>query len=509
MTSGFHNAHLEIPQIPCLPNPKRAVARRYSLFHPMFTSPTAFRRVHDLSTISSDFSCKAASSAGAADYNEQMLGSKKKKKLQRIAGIKQDELLDPVDLADADSCFCVFKGVQIHYKVAGEERIEESGANVLSVNQDPLKELVTNQPSKKRNGFPMVLLHGFGASVFSWDRVLKPLAQCIGSKVIAFDRPAFGLTSRIFNAPNTRNASTQNSSEETDLQLLNPYSMTFSVLATMYFINLLVAEKIILVGHSAGSLVAVNTYFEAPERVAALILVAPAIAAPLSISPPKLVKEDHQETEYQDNDADPRSKVGGNPFSLIVNALSKFSTYIALAITGTLKAIAKIANSLFKKALKSFLRTSFAAALIRIVIDKFGIAGIKNAWYDGSQVTDAILQGYTKPLKTKGWDKALLETVIALLTDSESESKPRLSHRLKDISCPVLIVTGDTDRLVPSWNAVRLSRAIPGSHLEVIKNCGHLPQEEKTEDFISIVQKFLQKIDAVPGEEEEILQTSP
>ncbi|KAI3879289.1 hypothetical protein MKX03_024264 [Papaver bracteatum] len=497
MTSRFHNGHFQTPQIACLQNPKPAVARRYSLLHPIFTSPTAFWRVHDLSTISSDFSCKAASSAGAADYNEQMLGSKKKKKSQRIAGIEQDELLDPVDLADPDSCFCEFRGVQVHYKVAGEEGIDENGANVLSVNQNSSKELVTNQPSKKR--FPMVLLHGFGASVFSWDKVLKPLAQCIGSKVIAFDRPAFGLTSRIFNAPNTTNASTQNSSKGSDLQPLNPYSMAFSVLATMYFINLLVAEKIILVGHSAGSLVAVNTYFEAPERVAALILVAPAIAAPLSISQQK----DHQETENQANGVGPRSKVGGNPFSQMVNALSKFCTYIALAITGTLKAIAKIANSLFKKALKSILRTSFAAALIRIVIDKFGIAGIKNAWYDGSQVNDNILQGYTKPLKTKGWDKALLEFVVAMLTDSESESKPPLSQRLKDISCPVLIITGDTDRLVPSWNAVRLSRAIPGSHLEVIKNCGHLPQEEKIEDFISIVRKFLQKIDAVPREEEE------
>ncbi|MCL7038646.1 hypothetical protein MKW94_024643, partial [Papaver nudicaule] len=475
MTSGFHNAHLQTPQIPCLSNPKRAVAHRSSLFPSIFTSPAGFWKVHDLSRISLDFSCKAASSAGAADYNEQMLGSKKKKKSQKIAGIEQDELLDPVELADPDSCFCEFKGVHIHYKVAGEEGTEENGANVLSVNQDPLN---IDQPSKKRNGFPMVLLHGFGASLFSWDRVLKPLAQCIGSKVIAFDRPAFGLTSRIFNEPKTANSSTQSSGEETDLQPLNPYCMTFSVLTTMYFINLLVAEKIILVGHSAGSLVAVNTYFEAPERVAALILVAPAFAAPLS-SPPKLVKENHQETENQANDDGSRSKVGSNPFRKIMDVLSKISTYITLAVTGTLKAIAKIANSLFKKALKSILRTSFAAALIRIVIDKFGIAGVKNAWYDRSQVTDDILQGYTKPLKTKGWDKALLEFVVAMLTDSESESNPPLSQRLKDISCPVLIVTGDTDRLVPSWNAVRVSRAIPGSHLVVIKNCGHLPQEEK------------------------------
>lgn len=59
---------------------------------------------------------------------------------------------------------------------------------------------------------------------------------------------------------------------------------------------------------------------------------------------------------------------------------------------------------------------------------------------------------------------------------------------------PVLIITGDNDRLVPSWNAERLSSAIPGSCLEVIKHCGHLPHEEKMDEFVSIVQKFLQKV---------------
>ncbi|KAJ6952280.1 hypothetical protein NC653_041431 [Populus alba x Populus x berolinensis] len=43
----------------------------------------------------------------------------------------------------------------------------------------------------------MILLHGFGASVYSWSRVMKPLAEVTGSKVIAFDRPALGLTSRV------------------------------------------------------------------------------------------------------------------------------------------------------------------------------------------------------------------------------------------------------------------------------------------------------------------------
>lgn len=65
----------------------------------------------------------------------------------------------------------------------------------------------------------------------------------------------------------------------------------------------------------------------------------------------------------------------------------------------------------------------------------------------------------------------------------------------------MLIVTGDTDRLVPSWNAERLSRAIPNSTFEVIKNCGHLPHEEKVDEFLSVVERFLQRVFGVRNEE--------
>jgi hypothetical protein len=29
-------------------------------------------------------------------------------------------------------------------------------------------------------------------------------------------------------------------------------------------------------------------------------------------------------------------------------------------------------------------------------MDKFGILGVRNAWYDPSKVTDHVIQGYTK-----------------------------------------------------------------------------------------------------------------
>lgn len=420
---------------------------------------------------------KASSTPLTTDYSEQLLGAKQKQKRQRIAGIDQDELVEPAFLADQDSCFCEFKGVQIHHKICDAK---SEAQNLLQDNTTP------QFPYQgKTIGLPMILLHGFGASVFSWDQVMKPLARVIGSKVVAFDRPAFGLTSR-----GTASEHLSPGSEGT--RPLNPYSMIFSVLATLYFINFLAADKAILVGHSAGSLVAVETYFEAPERVAALVLVAPAILAPRTSQ--KVVKENQfgKNNKIQEDGSD--SNVNKNPIIRVFATLSKFSSYIVQAITHVMKGMVAMVNTLYKKALSAFFRSSVAVMLIRMVIDKFGIPGIRNAWYDPNKITDRVLQGYTKPLRTRGWDRALVEYMAAMLTDPESESKPPLSKRLGEISCPVLIVTGDSDRLVPSWNAERLSRAIPGSRLEVIKKCGHLPQEEKAEEFLSIVDRFLQSV---------------
>lgn len=370
-----------------------------------------------------------------------------------VAGVDQGELVDYRELADADSFFCEFNGVDLHHRICHCEEIDEKvGVKI-----------------------PVVLLHGFGASVFSWDRIMRPLARMVKSKVLAFDRPAFGLTSRT-----------------TVSRALNPYSMAFSVLVTLFFIDHLVASKkedkekkrskAILMGHSAGCLVAVDTYFEAPEKVAALVLVAPAIIAPLA---PRRIDKEEMGTQKENG-------ASKNPIMRFLKVLANISMQLMRVAFNMLKAMRDMVGSLYARALSAFLRSTLALMLVRMIMDKFGILAIRNAWFDPSKITDYVIQGYTKPLKVKGWERALLEYTLALLT--ESSSKPPLSERLAQISCPVLIVTGDNDRLVPAWNAERLSRVIPGSSFEVIKDCGHLPHEEKVEEFLVIVERFLRRV---------------
>ncbi|KAJ6831683.1 uncharacterized protein M6B38_347930 [Iris pallida] len=397
-------------------------------------------------------------SGSGAEFPEQVAGDflRKPRRRRSVAGIDQEELVHPEKLADPDSLFFDLEGVKVHHKVYHHDEEEEGTAST---------------------GLPVILLHGFGASLFSWRRVMQPLARAVRSKVLAFDRPAFGLTSR----------------ERRDSVPINPYSMAFSVLATLSFVDMLGTGKAILMGHSAGCLVAVNAYFEAPEKVAALILVAPAIVAPLVLRAGEKTN-DEKGKDIQIEDGGSNLADGENLFFRIWKGLRKLYMLIAGIALQILKRVRDIVSSLFSKVLCSLLRSAFAVMLVRLVMDKFGVLAVRNAWYDASGVTDHVVQGYTKPLRAKGWEMALLEYTIAMLTDSALKSARPLTKRLSEITCPVLIVTGDTDRIVPAWNAVRLSKAIPGSTLEVIKNCGHLPHEERVEEFIRIVERFMERI---------------
>ncbi|XP_052138794.1 uncharacterized protein LOC127757322 [Oryza glaberrima] len=179
---------------------------------------------------------------------------------------------------------------------------------------------------------------------------------------------------------------------------------------------------------------------------------------------------------------------------------------IFILLMDMIRAIGGMVRSLYCKAVVVVLRSSVGVMLVRLIMDKFGILAIRNAWYDPSKVTDHVIQGYTKPLRSRGWEMALLEYTISMIMDSTSTSKVPVSGRLSEISCPVLVVSGDTDRLVPRWNTERVARVIPGAAFEVIKNSRHLPQEERPEEFISVVERFLRKAFGRPSEQEKLFQ---
>jgi pimeloyl-ACP methyl ester carboxylesterase len=143
------------------------------------------------------------------------------------------DTVSPDQLGDPDSLFLDVNGLRVHYKTIGQA-----------------------EPT-------LVLLHGFGASLFSWHEVMAPLAKV--GRVIAYDRPAFGLTSRPMPG------------EGSEWSGQNPYSPDAQVELLAALLDKLGVEKAVLVGNSAGGTVAVAMALRYPERVSALVLVDPAI----------------------------------------------------------------------------------------------------------------------------------------------------------------------------------------------------------------------------------------
>ena len=89
-----------------------------------------------------------------------------------------------------------------------------------------------------------------------------------------------------------------------------------------------------------------------------------------------------------------------------------------------------------------------------------------------------------RPLQSAAAHRALLMS----LKNWRAERIERNAHRIKH---PTLLIWGENDRVIPLHNGRALHRLIPNSKLVVFKNCGHIPHEEYTDDFLELVTDFL------------------
>jgi pimeloyl-ACP methyl ester carboxylesterase len=279
----------------------------------------------------------------------------------------------PQQLADPDSQFVEINGLDIHYKMMGQ------------------------------GGPVFILLHGFGASLFSWHAVMEPVSA--HGTVIAYDRPAFGLTERPLKWSGQ-----------------NPYGPEANVALLLGLMDTFGVQKAILVGNSAGGTLSMQFALQYPQRVQALVLVDPAV--------------------YEN---------GGPAWVRILGKTPQMQHLGPL-----------------------FVRS----------IQKSGLELIRTAWHDPSRITPATWEGYTLPLKVEGWDQALWFFTMA------SRDTGLLEH-LQDFKVPILVITGEDDRIVPTADSVKLAGELPGAQLVIIPEAGHVPHEEQPAAFLEAVNAFV------------------
>jgi pimeloyl-ACP methyl ester carboxylesterase len=66
-----------------------------------------------------------------------------------------------------------------------------------------------------------------------------------------------------------------------------------------------------------------------------------------------------------------------------------------------------------------------------------------------------------------------------------------LRHFLPAIAVPTLLIWGDHDAITPLNSGEIYQQEIRDSQLKVIKDCGHMPEMEKPEEFVHLVREFL------------------
>lgn len=196
------------------------------------------------------------------------------------------------------------------------------------------------------DGQPVMLLHGWGASTFTWRYQMDVLAEA-GYRAVAFDRPPYGL------------------SQKTGAAI--PYAPSALADFTARVMDELGIEKAVMVGQSQGGGVVGYFAVNYPERVEKVVFVSGALRP--------------SDDPLPADSGGRNSRVGGAlGLPPLVNGLLNFppaARWAQIAIRGLVK-------------------PDFAGQIL------------KSAYYDPAFMTAEIAEGYARQLRVVGWDEALL-----------------------------------------------------------------------------------------------------
>ncbi len=256
----------------------------------------------------------------------------------------------------------------------------------------------------------IILLHGFGASTFSWRTVIDELAEL--GHVIAYDRPGFGFTPLVDRG-----------------KAIDPYSLAGQVELLKAIVEQQAnGRKVVVVGHSAGALIATEFALLHPDLIDALVLESPAVWR--------------------------RPTTPG-----VIGKLLRRPS------------LEKRGDKLLK---------SFATAGMKILTDSF---------FDSEKLTEDVVAGYTAPMSNDTWRLALWRFMTA-------DQSNQVRDNLWRLELPVLVITGDHDRIVKVEDTFKVAERIHGHSIYLVPNTGHLAHEEDPADFLRVVKRFIAKLPA-------------
>ena len=256
-----------------------------------------------------------------------------------------------------------------------------------------------------------LLLHGFGASTRSWAATLPWLSD--RALAVAYDRPAFGLTERPLGRWRAE---------------ANPYGPPAQVATAIGVLDALGVERAVLIGHSAGAAIALQTALAHPDRVAGLVLVGAAVY------------------------------VGGG------------------------------APAWVKPLLRTPQLNRIGPLIVRQIGGDQGDAFLRSSWADPTRLDEATVAAYRRPLQVTDWDRALWELVKASAQPDLVPLLPavRVPVLVVTGAHDAIVPAAQSNDLARDLTGVP-----GGAALVELDGCGHLPHEECPEAFRRAVEDWL------------------
>ncbi len=258
-------------------------------------------------------------------------------------------------------------------------------------------------------GHDVVLIHGLGGTKSSFYETAAALAQA-GYRVHAIDLPGFGASSKPLRAP---------------------YNATWFASSVEAVLDELAIERAFLVGNSMGGRVALEVGMRAPERVAGVALLCPAVA---------FVRRD---------------------FHPVVRLLRPEWGLLPHAIPRPL--VARQFWSMFGD------REAIDTALADVVVD-----------------------GFRKIYAAPAGRHAFLASARNIYLDAPW-GRRGFYQRLGGLRPPALFVWGSHDWLIPAAFRHVVDEWLPSARHVVLSGCGHVPQVERPDEVNPLLLRFFEE----------------
>jgi pimeloyl-ACP methyl ester carboxylesterase len=134
-------------------------------------------------------------------------------------------------------------------------------------------------------------------------------------------------------------------------------------------------------------------------------------------------------------------------------------------------------------------------AMVPVVGDLFSPLLLGSRWFtrwriskgykeNGARlIAKRMMSPHQLPLRTANMHRAALLT----LRRWDAERIGRAAHLINQ---PTLLIWGEKDHEVPLRHGEQLLKSMPCARLVVFRRCGHLPQEERPQEFTEVVAEF-------------------